>query len=298
MNSFIVVAAANEMESSDLLAFKSNHQRSDQFETTKWFERGTSGGIQVRTVNAASGKVLSEAYLLNHKNLHSELADALCRNDRSAASALLLAWEKELVALKVADSEAAHKGFSEFSFREFGRAMFMDEKVWLRSNSVDLTPQNVLVDARDGSSKVIDLEWSLPCEVPFSFVVCRGLWSVHLHVKSLSGGPAADIMTFIREWDDGGPQADLLPTAMQRCMRFAVESMELNVWLVLLSRGWTNTFETRAAFLASLGVGGDPSKLRSRPALMVERLVKYIKSALRKLGLLSIAQRVARQLIQ
>jgi precorrin-6B methylase 2 len=298
MNSFIVVASANEMESTNLLAFKSNHERSAQFETTKWFEKGATGQIQVRTVNTASGRASSEGYLLNHKNLHSDLVDVLYRGDRDAASALLLAWEKELIALKVTDQTAAHKRFNEFSLREFGRVMFLDEKLWLLSNTVDLTPRNVLVDAQDGSSKVIDLEWSLPCEVPFGFVVCRGLWNVHRQLKSLSGGTGGDVTTFIRDWGEGGSQAELLPSGMQSCMRFAADSMELNVWLVLLSRGWANTCETRTAFLESLGVETGKDKAQEIAALAVDRSMRYIKPALRRLGLLRIAQRIAQRLIE
>jgi precorrin-6B methylase 2 len=298
MNSFIIVATAGDMAANRLLAYKNNHNRAKAFETSKWFTKEDSGAIQVRTVNVASGAASVEEYHRNYSNLNSALVDAIYRKDSKTASLLFSVWERQLRERLVNDTVGASVRFHEFVSEQLGEQLFVDEIDWLPCNAVDLTPRNILLNRDTGAVQVIDLEWDLPCEVPFSFVVCRGLLDLNWQVSNLLGDAAADRVAAGNQWWEDMAMQKLWPPSFRVCCQKLDESIKLTVWFFLHSLGRTNTQETRNEWAVSMGFPSSPECVGgSICARLADQLRRQSKSVLRKIGRLQSVRKIAQAMI-
>lgn len=171
MNSFLVFAGKNKLENhADFLVAKFNNERFLDKQTSKFFKR-IDGELMVETKGHNSS---IEKYHVDHESLFDKMLVAHLGKNTSQFEIEFEQWKK-LLESKVVDSPD-QESFKVFTKKALKREVYKNESQYISAKLIDLIPSNILVSKADGSLKIIDQEWELPCEVvPLKYVVDRGL---------------------------------------------------------------------------------------------------------------------------
>ena len=178
MNSFLIFSSKKEIDSSnEFLAAKFNTERASEFQTSKFFRRNNDS-IEVQSFGKEN---LIEPYYRNHKNLFSLLIDSYLGNNVDFDDYFQL-WLN--IIDKVTLSNPKENGFESFCKENIKTNIYENEKEWVPSKYLDLIPNNILVDDKDKSTKIIDQEWDLDTGyIPKKLILDRGVFYLINNIK-------------------------------------------------------------------------------------------------------------------
>jgi SAM-dependent methyltransferase len=248
MNSFLVSASRVPFKEDGLLAVKFNTERKPQYQTSKWFKVSAEGNINVVTQKQATNTESIEKYHAGFKVLADELNNALYHKNTSEAHRLFEVWEKCLLGKVVSSPSPASDHFRAFTHSHFGRSLLADEPLWVDANAIDLTPRNILVDGTHNDVKIIDLEWTFPCDLPLSVVACRGLWDVFSRLNNDLGSTRPEDLVKGADMIASSIYRSAVPPGLLQCLNRVSDCMQLNAWFICSIIPGENTAERRKKF--------------------------------------------------
>jgi precorrin-6B methylase 2 len=293
MNSFVVSASRVPFKEDGLLAVKFNTERKAPYQTSKWFKVSSVDNINVVTLKQGPNSEYVEAYHAGFKVLADELNSALYHKNTIEARRLFEVWHDCLLN-KMADSpSSASDNFKVFTQSRLGRPMLSDETVWVVANAIDLTPRNILVDGTSDGVKIIDLEWTFPCDLPLSVVVCRGLWDVFSRLNNDLRSTRPQDLVKGADMIASSEYRAVIPRGLLQCLDHVSDCMELNAWFICSVMPGENTIERRKKFHtyslnAAYNNGDSESESQTRHdtlSSLASGLMRRFRRALIKVGI-------------
>jgi len=292
MNSFVVSASRTPLKDDGLLAVKFNDARKKAYQTSKWFKVTPEDEIVVITKKQGLSAEHVETYHRGFKNLADELNDALYHKNTDEARALFQVWEKCLLDKVDNAPSSASADFKAFTQSEFGSALLTGETVYVAADAIDLTPRNILVNGTRDSVKIIDLEWTFPCALPLSVVVCRGLWDVFWRLNNDLGSMRPQDIVKGADMIALSNYRACIPSTLLQYLNNVTDCMELNAWFICSVMEGENTNERRKqiqTYSLNAAFKHDDSEIKSKPyswdlTAFASRCLRRLRRAFGKVG--------------